>query len=157
MSSALEVLRCSIRRLGMLNGCTCMLSELNWCLRGRCRSGLGRDKLSSFSLLRWFLQNTTSHRVNSFTSGTSYVGSCDGTDNIPAPKWGHQSTGSRYRPVSRNITQETNDASIFVNSFSAKRKWIFMQFDTTRERDVITKRSEQFVKTTKRKTEGKEL
>lgn len=58
MSSALEVLRCSIRRLGMLNGCTCMLSELNWCLRGRCRSGLGSDRLSSFSLLRWFLRDT---------------------------------------------------------------------------------------------------
>ena len=30
MSSALEVFRWSIRRLGMLNGGTCMLSEENW-------------------------------------------------------------------------------------------------------------------------------
>lgn len=55
MSSALEVLRCSMRRLGMLKGGTCMLSELYWCLSGRWRSGLGRDRLSSFSLFLWFL------------------------------------------------------------------------------------------------------
>jgi hypothetical protein len=64
ISSALEVLRCSMRRLGMLKGCTCMLSELNWCLRGRWRSGLGRDKLSSFSLFLWFLQKHSSVKAN---------------------------------------------------------------------------------------------
>lgn len=36
----------------MLNGGTCMLSDENWCLNGRCRSGDGIDKLSNFSLLR---------------------------------------------------------------------------------------------------------
>lgn len=52
MSSALDVLRWSMRRFGMLNGGTCMLSDENWCLRGRCRSGDGRDRLSNFNLLR---------------------------------------------------------------------------------------------------------
>lgn len=52
MSSALDVLRWSIRRFGMLKGGTCILSDENWCRRGRCLSGDGRDKLSNFSLLR---------------------------------------------------------------------------------------------------------
>lgn len=52
ISSALDVFRWSIRKLGMLNGGTCMLSDENWCLNGRCRSGDGIDKLSNFSLLR---------------------------------------------------------------------------------------------------------
>lgn len=52
MSSALDVFRWSIRRLGMLKGGTCILSDENWCRSGRWRSGDGIDKLSSFSLFR---------------------------------------------------------------------------------------------------------
>lgn len=52
ISSALDVLRWSMRKLGILNGGTCILSDENWCLNGRCRSGDGIDKLSNFNLLR---------------------------------------------------------------------------------------------------------
>lgn len=52
ISSALDVFRWSILKLGMLNGGTCMLSDENWCLSGRWRSGDGIDRLSSFSLFR---------------------------------------------------------------------------------------------------------
>ena len=43
-------------------------------------------------------------QIISFISCTSYVGSwmdprCDGTDNVTAPKWGHQATGSRFRSL----------------------------------------------------------
>lgn len=55
ISSALDVFLCSILKFGMLNGGTCMLSELIWCLNGLCRSGLGNDKLSNFNLFLWFL------------------------------------------------------------------------------------------------------
>lgn len=51
MSSALDVLRWSMRKLGMLKGGTCMLSEENWWRNGRC-GGEGIERLSSFSLLR---------------------------------------------------------------------------------------------------------
>lgn len=53
MSSALDVFLWSIRRFGILNGGTFILSWENWCLKGRCLSGDGIDKLSSFNLFRW--------------------------------------------------------------------------------------------------------
>lgn len=63
MSSALDVFLCSMRRLGMLKGgLACMLSVLNWWRSGRCRSGLGSDRLSSLSLLRWFLSTPSNQR-----------------------------------------------------------------------------------------------
>lgn len=52
ISSALDVFRWSIRRFGMLKGGTFILSDENWCLNGRWRSGDGNDKLSNFNLLR---------------------------------------------------------------------------------------------------------
>lgn len=56
ISSADEVLRCSIRKFGILNGGTCTLSVLYWCRRGRYLSGLGSERLSSVNLFLWFLQ-----------------------------------------------------------------------------------------------------
>lgn len=65
ISSALDVLRWSIRKLGILNGGTCMLSDENWWRSGRCRSGDGNDKLSNFSLLRCWrsMQSSISWRT----------------------------------------------------------------------------------------------
>lgn len=56
MSSALDVLRCSIFKFGMLKFCACMLSELYRCLKGRCLSGLCIDIVSNFNLFLWFLK-----------------------------------------------------------------------------------------------------
>lgn len=50
ISSALDVFRWSIRRFGILNGGTCILSDEYWWRKGRCRSGDGSDKLSNFNL-----------------------------------------------------------------------------------------------------------
>ena len=65
ISSALEVFLCSTLRLGMLNGGTCILSELYRCLRGLCRSGLGNVIESNFSLFLWFLWNRCKISTNS--------------------------------------------------------------------------------------------
>ena len=46
MSSAEEVLRCSMRKFGMLKGATYILSVLCWCRKLRYRSGLDNDRLS---------------------------------------------------------------------------------------------------------------
>jgi len=55
MSSAEEVLRCSMRRFGMLNAGTCTLSVLYWWRRGRYLSGLESERSSSVNLFLWFL------------------------------------------------------------------------------------------------------
>lgn len=52
ISSALDVFLCSTLKFGMLNAGTCILSELNRCRSGRCRSGLVKLYVSSFSLFR---------------------------------------------------------------------------------------------------------
>lgn len=71
----------------MLKGGTCMLSELYWCLSGRCLSGLGSDRLSNFSLFRWLRSiwssiscNTSSSIVNcsKFNEGFTVCGSNEG-------------------------------------------------------------------------------
>lgn len=56
ISSALDVLRCSIFKFGMLKFCPCMLSELYRCLKGLCLSGLCIDIVSNFNLFLWFLK-----------------------------------------------------------------------------------------------------
>lgn len=87
ISSALEVFLCSIRKLGILKGGTCILSELYWCLNGRCRSGLGNERLSNFNLFLWFLSiwssiswSTSSSIVNCsrFRDGFTVWGSREG-------------------------------------------------------------------------------
>lgn len=50
ISSAEDVFLCSIRRLGILKGGTCMLSVLHWCLKGR------RISASNCNLFLWFLK-----------------------------------------------------------------------------------------------------
>lgn len=59
MSSAEEVLRCSILKFGMLKGATYILSVLCWCRKLRYRSGLDNDRLSRVNWFLWFLFGRT--------------------------------------------------------------------------------------------------
>lgn len=132
ISSALDVLRWSIRKLGMLNGVTCMLSDENWCLNGRCRSGDGIDKLSNFSLLRccrsmWSsISCKTCEHILSRRCACVYVCVC-----VCALNTGRQSKATEKK-------EKNEKKNIYIDTNNRRKKIMEANNEKGEEREVIT-------------------